>query len=180
MEERYYVLEPQLDWLRNIWEDCSARKSRYAFYRYLQAAYKLMTRLKHFEQEDWAVRTILADKTKTHYDNDLAGALINATCSADRKSRSRWSQALRFINHLQTSNGSFLSTLKRYGGPAGCSRQYSQIRPARPRTPHYRGPAGRLCTKSQLNENKRARLIERLQRLPIRAVVPGKLIQPET
>jgi hypothetical protein len=93
------------DWqLRKTIEDliklerkCFAARSRFAFYDYLAAVFELYVQLRRTNQAKPSARRIaklfgLRSQKRTH----PIRVIIDATSTADIKTRSRWSRALRY------------------------------------------------------------------------------------
>src|SRR6266566_1615469 len=54
--------------------------------------------------------------------------IIDATSTADLKTRSRWTRALRYAWHERKTWTKLTSLLRENGGPAGCAKQFAAIR----------------------------------------------------
>src|SRR6266566_985242 len=55
--------------------------------------------------------------------------IIDATSTADLKTQSRWTRALRYAWHERKTWTDFTSFLRENGGPAGCADQFAAINP---------------------------------------------------
>jgi hypothetical protein len=129
-------------------QKCFAARSRFAFYDYLAALFELYFQLRRRNQaKPWARRIAelfgLSKQNRTH----PIRTIIDATSTADNKTRSRWSRALRYAWRERTTWEEFASFLRENGGPAGCARQLAAVHP-KARYPScivYRRPgSGRL------------------------------------
>ena len=102
-------LRKTIDDLRELERKCCASRSRFAFYDYLAAVFELYVQLKRTKQAN-PIRVI-----------------IDATSTADLKTRSRWSRALRYAWYELRTSTDFVAFLRENGGPAGCARQFAAI-----------------------------------------------------
>ena len=126
------------DWqLRKTIEDliklerkCFAARSRFAFYDYLAAVFELYVQLRRRNQAKPSARRIakffgFRSQKRTH----PIRVIIDATSTADVKTRSRWSRALRYAWRERKRWKHFASFLRENGGPAGCARQFAAVHP---------------------------------------------------
>jgi hypothetical protein len=119
-----------IDDLRELERNCFASRSRFAFYEYLAAVLELYGRLRRRNQAKPLARRIaklfgLRKQNRTH----PIRSIIDATSTADNKTKSRWSRALQYAwleRKTWTDLGSFL---RGNGGPAGCAAQFAGINP---------------------------------------------------
>ena len=118
----------------------SVGPGRFGFYRYLGAVYDYYVAL---ERNHIAQRTLKYftenDPSKFH-ENDLIRHIIDQTCDADRKTKSRWARALRFAWSRHCDGLQLERFLKKNGGPAGCAVRWTKGNPVRQRSPYYKGP----------------------------------------
>ena len=108
---------------------CFAARNRFAFYDYLAAVFELYVQLRRRNQAKPLARRIaklfgLRKPNRTH----CIRVIIDATSTADLKTRSRWSRALRYAWHERKTWKDLGSFLRENGGPAGCARQFPAIR----------------------------------------------------
>ena len=116
--------------LKSLERTCFASRSRFAFYDYLAAVFELYVRLRRRNEAKPSARRIaklfgLRKQARTH----PIRSIIDATSTADIKTRSRWSRALRYAwreRKTWTDLGSFL---RENGGPAGCADQFAATNP---------------------------------------------------
>ena len=116
--------------LRRLQRKCFADRSRFAFYDYLAAVFDLYIQLRRRNEAKPAARRIamltgLRNQDRTH----PIRVIIDATSTADIKTKSRWSRALRYAwgeRKTWTDLGSFL---RENGGPAGCAEQFAASNP---------------------------------------------------
>jgi hypothetical protein len=109
--------------------NCFASRSRFAFYDYLAAVFELYVRLRRTRQAKKSARLIaklfgLRNQKRAH----PIRVLIDATSTADLKTRSRWSRALRYAWRERKTWKDLGSFLRENGGPAGCATQFAAIR----------------------------------------------------
>jgi hypothetical protein len=55
--------------------------------------------------------------------------IIDATSTADIKTRSRWTRALKYAWHQRKASKDLRTFLRENGGPAGCADQFAAINP---------------------------------------------------
>ena len=103
-------------------------RSRFAFYRYLQAVYRLYRKLEKGNCTHEFVRNL--QRTSEWASHDRAHplrVLIDNTYRCDEKTRSRWTQALRYAFHRRVRPRALLSFLRRNGGAAGSARKFAEL-----------------------------------------------------
>jgi hypothetical protein len=115
--------------LRALERKCFASRSRFAFYGYLAAVFELHVQLRLTKQAKKAARLIakwfgLRNQKRTH----PVRVIIDATSTADLKTKSRWSRALRYAWRERKTWTDFTSFLRENGGPAGCAKQFAAIK----------------------------------------------------
>lgn len=124
---------------------CFASRSRFAFYGYLAAVFELYVQLRRTKQAKLASIRIaqlfrLSNQKRTH----PIRVIIDATSTADIKTKSRWSRALRYAWRQRKIWTDLKSFLRENGGPAGCGARFAAIHP-KARYPGcivYRRPGG--------------------------------------
>ena len=122
-------LRQTIDALRKLERKCFASRSRFAFYDYLAAVFELYVRLRRTGQAKRAARLIakffgLRNQKRTH----PIRVIIDATSTADLKTKSRWTRALRYAWRERKTWTDFTSFLRENGGPAGCAEQFAALR----------------------------------------------------
>jgi hypothetical protein len=94
------ALRQDLDRLRGIWDDCQASRDRNAIYAYLTAVYGLVAWWAAEGQEiGRARRALRLQRLELSDREDPFAAIIRCTADpakADKRTRSKWSRALRF------------------------------------------------------------------------------------
>jgi hypothetical protein len=116
--------------LRELERKCFASRSRFAFYDYLAAVFELYVQLRRRNQAKLSARRIaklfgLRNHKRTH----PIRVIIDATSTADLKTKSRWSRALRYAWRERKTWADLGSFLRENGGPAGCADQFAAINP---------------------------------------------------
>jgi hypothetical protein len=114
--------------LKSLERKCFADRSRFAFYDYLAAAFELYVQLRRGNQAKPSARCIaklfgLRSQKRTH----PIRVIIDATSTADIKTRSRWTRALRYAWRERRTWRDLGSFLRKNGGPAGCADQFAAI-----------------------------------------------------
>jgi hypothetical protein len=112
--------------LRGLELKCFAARSRFAFYDYLSAVFKLYVRLRRRNQAKPSARRIaeLFELCKQGRSHPIR-VIIDATSTTDLKTRSRWSRALRYAWRERRTWKDLGSFLRENGGPAGCADQFA-------------------------------------------------------
>jgi hypothetical protein len=121
--------------LKKLEHQCFASRRRFGFYRYLAVVYGLF-RLRRSGEIESAARRIadlfnLTTRKGTH--THPIRVIIDASSQADHKSKSRWTQALRFAWRERERWSDLETFLRRNGGPAGCASQFAALHPRSPR-----------------------------------------------
>ena len=117
-----------IDDLRELERKCFGSRSWFAFYDYLAAVFELYIRLRRRYQARPAARRItklfgLRNQKRAH----PMRVIIDATSTADVKTRSRWSRALRYAWRERKTWTDLDAFLRENGGPAGCADQFAAI-----------------------------------------------------
>jgi len=123
-------LRRTIDGLRDLERKCFASRSRFAFYDYLAAIFELHVQLRRTKQAKKAARVVeksflLPNQKRTH----PIRVIIDATSTADNKTKSRWTRALRYAWRERRTWKDFASFLRENGGPAGCAEKFAAINP---------------------------------------------------
>src|SRR5271165_6626595 len=89
-----------IDDLRKLERKCFASRSRFAFYDYLAVVFEFYVQLRRTKQAKKAATLIvksfgLRSKKGTH----PIRVIIDATSTAEKKTKSRWTRALRYAWH---------------------------------------------------------------------------------
>jgi hypothetical protein len=121
-------LRKTIDDLRGLERKCFALRSRFAFYEYLAAVFEFYVQLRRRNQAKPSARRIaklfgLRKQKRSH----CIRAIIDATSTADLKTKSRWTRALRYAWRERKTWKDLGSFLRENGGPAGCADQFAAI-----------------------------------------------------
>jgi len=108
---------------------CFAARSRFAFYDYLVAVFELYVQLRRTKQAKKAA-TLIAKlfELQTQKRSHLIRVIIDATSTADNKTKSRWTRALRYAWRGRTTWTDLTAFLHENGGPAGCAKQFAAVK----------------------------------------------------
>ena len=123
-------LRKTIDDLRRLERKCFAARSRFAFYDYLAAVFDLYVQPRRRKQAKHLARRIaklfgLRKSNRTH----PIRTIIDATSTADIKTESRWTRALKYAWRERKTWTDLKSFLRENGGPAGCADQFAAIHP---------------------------------------------------
>ena len=125
-------LQETIDELRELERKCFASRSRFAFYDYLAAVFELYVQLRRRNQaKAWARRIAKLTGVRKQNRTHPIRVLIDATSTADLKTRSRWNRALKYAWRERRTWKDLGSFLRENGGPAGCADQFTAINPRR-------------------------------------------------
>jgi hypothetical protein len=116
--------------LRELERKCFASRTRFAFYDYLAAVFELYGQLRRTNQAKPSARRIakligLRKQNRTR----CIRVIIDATSTADIKTRSRWTRALKYVWRERRTWTDLQAFLRQNGGPAGCADQFAAINP---------------------------------------------------
>jgi len=116
--------------LRGLERKCFAARSRFAFYGYLAAVLELYVQLRRRNRAKPLAKRIaklfgLRKQNGTH----PIRVIIDATSTADIKTRSRWTRALEYAWRERKTWKDLDAFLRENGGPAGCADQFAAINP---------------------------------------------------
>jgi hypothetical protein len=116
-------LRKTIDGLRGLERKCFAARNRFDFYDYLAAVFELYVQLRRRSQAKPSARRIaklfgLRKQDRSH----PIRVIIDATSTADLKTRSRWTRALKYAWRERKIWNLFL---RENGGPAGCAKQFA-------------------------------------------------------
>jgi hypothetical protein len=123
-------LRQAIDALRRLERKCFASRSRFAFYDYLAAVFELYVQLRRTKQAKKAAR-LIAKLFQLHNQkrNHPIRVIIDATSTADNKTKSRWTRALRYAWRKRKTWSDLKTFLRENGGPAGCADQFAAVHP---------------------------------------------------
>ena len=108
-------------------------KKRFAFYDYLYQVYAVYCKWRaDFSTAE--IKANLANELDVRSETGVRALkrIIDASCSADHKTKSRWGQALRYVwrkrNQKASSREQFDEFLSRKGGVAGCASKIARVK----------------------------------------------------
>jgi hypothetical protein len=122
-------LRKAIDDLRRLERNCFASRSRFAFYEYLAAVFEFYAQLRRTKQAKKGATLVaglfgLRSQRRTH----PIRVIIDATSTADKKTKSRWTRALRHAWHQRREWRDLKTFLQENGGPAGCAGQFAALK----------------------------------------------------
>jgi hypothetical protein len=124
------ALKQDLLRIRNAWDDSQARRERDAIYIYLTAVFELvawwMAENCALERAQRALR--LRRIIPTDHDEPFA-AIIRCTADpskVDKRTRSKWSRALRWALEQKISSEPLVRFIKRKGGINQCAAKFAR------------------------------------------------------
>jgi hypothetical protein len=124
------ALRQDLDRVRNTWEDCQATRDRNAIYGYLTAVYDLVAWwVAENPGIDRARRALRLQRLKVSDREDPFAAIIRCTADpakADKRTRSKWSRALRYAVAYKPDSEPLDQFIRRKGGINACASRFSR------------------------------------------------------
>ena len=124
------ALERDLERVRGAWDDCQTDRRRDAIYGYLKAVYDLVSW--------WSAEKCEADRARQALRlrgllpwprEDVYAAMIRCTADparADKRTRSKWSRVLRYVNMQKDEKEPLAKFIKRKGGINECNARYGR------------------------------------------------------
>jgi hypothetical protein len=149
------VLKQDLLRLQTAWDDCQASRARDAIYSYLTAVFDLVAwwaaEGRALDRAHKALR--LQNIQQSDHDEPFA-AIIRCTADprkVDKRTRSKWSSALRYALKYKSDSEPLDQFIKRKGGINRCAERFRAHRRGRPsrllrtesRQSHKRSTEGR-------------------------------------
>ncbi len=125
-------VEEKLAELQKLWKKSRThRRGRFGFYRYLRAVYNWYAELRTTKGSAKKARDEIIkvhQLSKKRRQNHPTNVIIAATSKEDKRTQSRWAQALRYAWKYREQCGklSVLDFFKKNGGPAGCAKKLSR------------------------------------------------------
>jgi hypothetical protein len=124
------ALRQDLDRLRNAWDDCQANRDRTAIYGYLTAVYGLVAWWTAEGKEiDRARRALRSCRLDVSEREDPFAAIVRCTADpakADKRTRSKWSRAMRYAAAYKPVSEPLAQFVKRKGGINACVARFSR------------------------------------------------------
>jgi hypothetical protein len=130
------ALKQDLIRVQNAWDECQASRERDAIYTYLAAIFDLVAwwtaekRALERAQKALRLRHILRHITPSDHDEPFA-AIIRCTADpakVDKRTRSKWSRALRYALAYKSHLEPLDRFMKRKGGINRCAERFSAQR----------------------------------------------------
>ena len=123
-------LRTTIDALKRLERECFASRGGFAFYDYLVAVFELYVQLRRTKQAKKTARIIAQLlELRTQKRSHLIRVIIDATSTADNKTESRWTRALRYAWRERKAWTDLKRFLRENGGPAGCAEKFAAINP---------------------------------------------------
>jgi hypothetical protein len=130
------ALKQDLLRLQIAWDDCQASRARDAIYGYLSAVFNLVA---WWTAENSALKRAQKALRLRHinpFENEETFAVV-IRCTADRekvdkRTRSKWSRALRYALVQKTPSESLVQFIKRKGGINRCAERFRAHQRGRP------------------------------------------------
>jgi hypothetical protein len=118
------------------WDDCQASRARDAIYGYLTAVFNLVAWWTAEKSALERARQALRLRGITPFDHEEPVAAV-IRCTADRekvdkRTRSKWSRALRYALVQKTPSESLVQFIKRKGGINRCAERFRAHQRGRP------------------------------------------------
>jgi hypothetical protein len=116
--------------VRSAWEECQTRRDRNAIYGYLSALFDLVmwwaAEGRAVSRARWGLRLQGAEAPTA--DEPFAAVIL---CTADRqkvdkRTRSKWSRALRYAAEYKTTSEPLAQFVQRKGGINKCAERFSR------------------------------------------------------
>jgi hypothetical protein len=124
------ALRQDLQRVRNAWADCQASRDRNAIYGYLTAVYGLVAWWSAKGREvDRARRALHLQRLAVSDREDPFAAIIRCTADpakADKRTRSKWSRALRHAAAYKPDSEPLFQFIRRKGGINACAARFTR------------------------------------------------------
>jgi hypothetical protein len=130
------ALKQDLLRVRNAWEDSQASRERDAIYSYLTAVFNLVAWWTAEKRALERAHKALRLRHINPFENEESFAAV-IRCTADRekvdkRTRSKWSRALRYALVQKTPSESLVQFIKRKGGINRCAERFRAHQRGRP------------------------------------------------
>jgi hypothetical protein len=124
------ALRQDLERVRTAWDDCQATRDREAIYAYLNAVFALVAWWTAEGQEmDRARRALRLQRLEVSEREDTFAAVIRCTANpakADKRTRSKWSRAMRYAAAYKLVCEPLEQFVKRKGGINACAARFTR------------------------------------------------------
>ncbi len=122
-------LKTKIENTRSVWRKCIRGDGRFRDYQYLDAVYRLYSDIRSNKLSKLAFVVLAGySKKKISRDTHLIRALLDATCKADPKVKSRWTRALRYAWRQREHWDCLAIFFRRNGGISGCANYFTETR----------------------------------------------------
>jgi hypothetical protein len=124
------AMRQDLERVRNAWEDAQCSRDRDAIYGYLTAVYGLVAWWTAEGREvDRARRALRLQRLQVSDREDPFAAVIRCTADpgkADKRTRSKWSRALRYAAGYKLDSEALDRFIRRMGGINACAARFTR------------------------------------------------------
>jgi hypothetical protein len=124
------ALRQDLQRLRGAWDDCQASRDRNVIYGYLNAVYGLVAWwIAEGREADRARRALHLQRLAVSDREDPFAAIIRCTADpakADKRTRSKWSRALRYAAGYKPESEPLDQFVRRKGGINACAARFTK------------------------------------------------------
>jgi hypothetical protein len=124
------ALRQDLQRVRAAWEDAQSDRDRNAIYAYLSAVYALVAVWAAEGQEiDRARRALRLGRLEVSDREDAFASIVRCTADparADKRTRSKWSRALRYAAAYKPDSETLEKFVQRKGGINACAARFSR------------------------------------------------------
>jgi hypothetical protein len=124
------AFERDLERVQEAWDDCQADRRRDAIYGYLKAVYDLVNWWSAERCEvDRARQALRLRGLQPWPREDVFAAMIRSTADparADKRTRSKWSRVLRYVQMQKDEKEPLVEFVKRNGGINECNARYGR------------------------------------------------------
>ena len=124
------ALRREIVLLKRLEGECFRSRCRFHFYAYLRAVFGFYWRLRRNNEAKISAQRIanLFEPCGNKNGHPIR-IIIDASSQADRKTKSRWTRALRFCWHERKRWTNLRFFLRENGGPAGCAKKFADLNP---------------------------------------------------
>src|SRR5260370_24857211 len=116
--------------IRNAWDECQASRDRDAIYTYLTAVFELVAWWSAENRALQCAQKALRLRHITPFDHEEPfGAIIRCTADptkVDKRTRSKWSRALRYALAYKLTSEPLDQFIKRKGGINQCAAKFAR------------------------------------------------------
>jgi hypothetical protein len=122
-------LETRIWHTKQVWKECTRKQSRFRHHSFLAAIFDLYNYIRSQHLTEFAFEKFGDDsKRRRTLDSHLFRVLLDATCKADPKVKSRWVRALRYAWWQRKHWSRLPNFFRRNGGISGCAAAFTETR----------------------------------------------------